>query len=304
MKGSFDEVIENSRWLFGNGRSIKLWLDKWNGSSAADSLGINDWNQDFINDRLSDYIYNLEWRVPQSILMKFPSLTNLFSNVHIPIKEKEYACICSPVGDGFLTIKVAYRYKNITAPILTWGKFTWNIHIPTFRSLVFWRLLHHKIPTYESLATLWRNIPSMCNFCKAHLESFDHIFFKCCFSIHLSRQIYSFLTCGIWIVNDFWESLNIPFSIHIKLVVLAAIINTITVIWKARNKLRFNNIRTHWKTALNAIIADVSCTANATLKIGSFSMLDLNTRKCFNVKLNPHKSCIVKEFLWYPPILN
>lgn len=93
MKGSFDEVIENSRWLFGNGRSIKLWLDKWNGSSAVDSLGINDWNQDVINDRVSDYIYNWEWRVPQSILMKFPSLTNLFSNVHIPIKEKEYACI-------------------------------------------------------------------------------------------------------------------------------------------------------------------------------------------------------------------
>ncbi|KAI5405230.1 hypothetical protein KIW84_052127 [Lathyrus oleraceus] len=146
--------------------------------------------------------------------MKFPSLTNLFSNVHIPIKEKEYACIWSPVGDGFLTIKVAYRYKNIAAPILTWGKFTWNIHIPTFRSLI-------------------------------------------------------------------------------KLVVLAAIINTITVIWQARNKLRFNNIRTHWKTALNAIIADVSRTGNATLKIGSFSMLDLNTHKCFNVKLNPPKSCDV-----------
>lgn len=148
------------------------------------------------------------------------------------------------------------------------------------------------------------NIPSMCNFCLAHLESFDHIFFKCSFSIHLSRQISSFLTSGILIVNDCWASLNILFSIHIKLVVLAAIINTIIVIWQARNKLRFNNISSHWKTALNAIIADVSRTANATLKNSSFSMLDLNTRKCFNVKLNPPKSCIVKEFLWYPPILN
>lgn len=50
MKGSIDEVKFNSSWFIGNVRNIKFWLDRWNGSSVVDFLGITDWNQTFIND--------------------------------------------------------------------------------------------------------------------------------------------------------------------------------------------------------------------------------------------------------------
>lgn len=96
----------------------KLWQDNWNGSSKVDSLGMNDQNQVFINDGVLDYILNRESRFPQSIIMKFPFITNLLSKVHIPIMEKEDACIWSPAEDGILTKKVAYRYKQVAAPIL------------------------------------------------------------------------------------------------------------------------------------------------------------------------------------------
>ncbi|KAI5434431.1 hypothetical protein KIW84_021320 [Lathyrus oleraceus] len=73
---------------------------------------------------------------------------------------------------------------------------------------------------------------------------------------------------------------------------------------QARNRLRFNNIMTHWKTTFNAIIAEVSRLGNVSLKIGFIAMFDSNIVNGFNVKLNPPKSCIVKDFLWHPPILS
>lgn len=94
-------------------------------------------NQVFINDGVSDYILNQESRFPQSIIMNFPFITNLLSKVHIPIMEKEDACIWSPVEDGILTKKVVYMYKQVAAPILIWGNFIWNIHVPTSKSLLF-----------------------------------------------------------------------------------------------------------------------------------------------------------------------
>lgn len=102
--------------------------------------------------------------------MKFPSPTHLLYNVHIPLEEKEDVYIWSPVDDGVLAIKVAYRYKRPAAQILSWGKLIWNVHIPTFISLLFWRLIHQQIPTYENLDARGMIVPSMCSLCLTHPE--------------------------------------------------------------------------------------------------------------------------------------
>lgn len=102
--------------------------------------------------------------------MEFPSPTHLLSNVHIPLKEKEDVYIWSHVDDGVLTIKVAYRYKHPATQILSWGKLLWNVHILTFISLLFWRLIHQQIPTDENLHARGMIVPSMCSLCLTHPE--------------------------------------------------------------------------------------------------------------------------------------
>lgn len=131
---------------------------------AVNTLGLNDRNKVFINDKVSYYISNREWSFPQSIVRSFPSISNLLAKIHIPIEEKENACIWNLTEYGILTIKVAYKFKHVAAPILNWGKSIWNILIPPSRSLLFSRFLHQKISTDENLATRGMNVPSMCSF--------------------------------------------------------------------------------------------------------------------------------------------
>lgn len=118
----------------------------------------------------------------------------------------------------------------------------------------------------ENIATIGINIPSMCSFCLAHIESSDHIFLRYQFADNIWGQLSTILSHNLWDIDDCWEVLKDKYSTHCNLVVLEAIINTFNVIWLARNNLRFNNIITHWKMTFNAMIVEVSCAVILLLK--------------------------------------
>ena len=41
MKAEFNIVIENSKWLVGNGESVNFWLESWCGPPLATILNIH-----------------------------------------------------------------------------------------------------------------------------------------------------------------------------------------------------------------------------------------------------------------------
>jgi hypothetical protein len=80
------------------------------------------------------------------------------------------------IDDGDLQLKEAYVFKNQQFQELNWAKAIWSPDIPPSKSLLVWRM-HEKVPTDENLMSRGCYIPSMCNLCKAQVETSFHIFF-------------------------------------------------------------------------------------------------------------------------------
>ncbi|KAK2406970.1 hypothetical protein QL285_042639 [Trifolium repens] len=94
------------------------------------------------------------------------------------------------------------------------------------------------------------------------------------------------------------------FNIQCKLVITAAIINIINIIWFYRNQSRFNNVKPLLNSAKSLIIAYTSISGNNTKATATPSMIDFTILKCFNVKLHPPNAPIIKEVVWSPPIVS
>lgn len=200
----------------------------------------------------------------------------------------------------------AFEFKAQFTQVVHWGKLIWNAHIPPSRSLLLWRVIHNRLPTDENLATRGLPYPSMCSNCFKHVENSEHLFFSCPFAVHLWRHLSSVLVHNFQSLDDIWIALNKPWSDQRKVVVLSAIINTINAICQARNKVRFKDVKTHWKTAISSIILAVSfsISGNLTLKLCSNSILDFSVMKSFDVTLHHPKTHFTKEILWHPPAMN
>lgn len=149
------------------------------------------------------------------------------------------------------------------------------------------------------------NIPPCVAIALSMLKT-QHLFFSCPFAVHLWRHLSSVLVHNFQSLDDIWIALNKPWSDQCKVVVLSKIINTINAICQARNKVRFKDVKTHWKTAISSIILAVSfsISGNSTLKLCSNSILDFSVMKSFNVTLHHPKTHFTKEIFWHPPAMN
>ncbi|XP_058776325.1 uncharacterized protein LOC131650636 [Vicia villosa] len=283
MRASWEDVRSNSGWLIGNGKNINFWSDSWNGSNVLDTLNATEGSHPFAKDKAATYIQNRQWQLPNAIQIMFPTLANLLSNVHLSMLEKDDLFIWTPAADGILTLKAAYDFKSCNYNDFDWGKLIWNAHIPASQSLVFWRLLHNKVPTDDNLIIRGIQIPSISRIWKFLSSIMSHNFSS---------------------VTDVWTAYKKLNSDQSKLVLLDASISIVNTIWKARNLSRFEDKNITWTSVLNLVKVEVAFTGNTTPKIGSNSVLDFQLLKSFNIKLNPPKAFIVKEFLWHPPVLH
>ncbi|XP_058770393.1 uncharacterized protein LOC131644024 [Vicia villosa] len=304
MRASWAEVSSNSGWLIGNGKNFKFWSDFWNGSCVIDSLNITDLLHPFVKDKAEAYIQNRQWKLPNDIHILFPTLDNLLSNVHLPSVDKDDQYIWTPAADGILSLKEAFKFKSGTYSAVGWGKLIWNAFIPASNSLLFWRLLHNKVPTDDNLMMRGIQLPSICNLCSATSKTAEHLFFSCPFVVRLWNFVSTNLSQSISSFSDIWSAYRKLDSDQSMLVFMAASISIVNTVWKARNLRRFDDKTIPWTNALNMVKVQAAFTGKATPKSGSNSILDFQLLMSFNIKLNPPKTIIVKEFLWHPPVLH
>jgi len=161
-----------------------------------------------------------------------------------------------------------------------------------------------KLPTDENLIIRGCQIPSMCSLCSNHSESSFHLFFQCSYAIRLWCWLASMLSCPLHFqhIEDIWTVCDKPWNPQCKLVVTAAIINLINSIWYARNQIRFQNKKIHWKSSIASIISNTSFAGNNSNSRASNSMTDFTILKKFNVNLHPPNAPKIIEVLWQPPI--
>lgn len=255
---------------------------------------------------VNEYILNGQWHLPSQFIQSFPDIAQLIQNVPIPISSKIDQLMWKHSDTGDLLLKEAYIFKNQEFQDLQWPMFIWCKEIPPARSLFVWRFMHNKVPTDENLMLRGCNIPSMCNLCLHSSETDFHLFFKCPYATKLWNWLANILQLSFNFSSkeDIWNLCDKAWSPQCKIVVKAALVNLINIIWHARNQARFNSKQIHWKSALSMLIASTSLSGNNTSKVSNNSIVDFTILKTFSCVIHNPKAPMIKEVLWNPPQVN
>ena len=151
IKSEYWSVMENSRWLIGNGRKIHFWNYSWFREPFAESLNLTPDEISSYPAYVVDYINNFHLSIPETILIQHPALRSLASKVIISGEELEDRLIWKHNSNGELSLKDSYDFKRHVANKVQWAAYIWSKDIPPTKSLLACRLLNDKIPTHEKL---------------------------------------------------------------------------------------------------------------------------------------------------------
>ncbi|GAU14067.1 hypothetical protein TSUD_168920 [Trifolium subterraneum] len=179
LKSEFSCLMENSNWLVGNGKDIKLWEDSWCGEPLIDTLQINNSDLTWLPSKASDILLNHSWNIPADLDNLFPTLKTIVRQVTLSNQNVPDKLIWKHNTSGELSMKDAYEFKRLKAPQKSWAKIIWCMEIPPSKSLLAWRLMQDKIPIDDKLMERGCNIPSMCSLCCSTNETTFHLFFTC-----------------------------------------------------------------------------------------------------------------------------
>lgn len=148
-------------------------------------MNIHDHISKNLNSKVQDYIINSSWHLPRGLQSIFHNLQDIISNTMFPWE---------PINDNFLwihttsdtlTLKDAYSFKKNHHPNKDWSNLIWNPTIPPSRSILIWRIFHHKMPTNGNLSMRDYQVPSMCNLYKKSIKYDMHLLLEFPFSIKI-----------------------------------------------------------------------------------------------------------------------
>ncbi|XP_019425050.1 PREDICTED: uncharacterized protein LOC109333922 [Lupinus angustifolius] len=155
------------------------------------------------------------------------------------------------------------------------------------------------MPTDENLKLRGMALPSICNLCWSNDESSDHLFFNCNFA----NLIWNWLSTqfGYYLDHASLKSLmsfSTQWSPQLKQVLVAGIINSISVIWFCRNKAKFDNLSISFDQAIAKIKLDTSFTGNFSKLYVKPSLLEFSILRAFHVHCNYSKAPAISEVNW------
>lgn len=94
---------------------------------------------------------------------------------------------------------------------------------------------------------------------------------------------------------------NKPWSLQLKDLISAAIINIIWVIWFARNKIKFDDKIIPVRTAISIIKASSALTGNLSKNTMQVVDKEINILHLFGASLHPCKAPLIIKVDWIPP---
>lgn len=195
---------ENVSKLPGNGKNIKIWVDRIMNSNPRNLLQELRPLQDWMEDRKITTLYDIsawnqnrwsEWKelhLPQDLKDLWLNLKSSLSGLAPINKEKDDRYIWDTCGGSF-SVKEGYKSLQNINPTANW-----NLHTAIWKSecipkvkLFNWTLLKGKILTAENLRKRGIQGPSICCFCRAEEESIQHSFLLCTFAQSYWNQLSS-----------------------------------------------------------------------------------------------------------------
>lgn len=86
-------VLDNSKWLIGNGSRINFWLDTWLDEPLVDKFKIPASFHKSINVMVKAWLVDKAWCIPTNVQAVFPNLLLMLSVIKIPDMEVEDSII-------------------------------------------------------------------------------------------------------------------------------------------------------------------------------------------------------------------
>lgn len=163
--------------------------------------------------------------------------------------------------------------------------------------------MHHKLPTDENLQQRGCTTVSICDLCYQDSETSDHLFFHCSFAKSLWNWLAYVTSCNVdtTALTSVLALCSKGWSLQVKDLITAAIINIIWVIWFCRNKVRFDNRRISIRAAIGMVIASSSLTGNLSKKHMANLSNELAILNHFKVAGHPAKAPKIIPVLWSAP---
>jgi len=207
IKEEINSLHNNSIWLLGTGDNINFWNDSWCGAPLSQALNIPPHISSLLVSKVSDYIIDGEWAIPEALEQMFPILRILIQQATIPLNPEDDQLLWKHTTNGDLDLKQAYSFKLHHSEELQWTKLIWNPDIPPSKSLMVWRLMLNKIPTDDNLMIRGCQLASVCNLCLQNTESSMHLFFSCPYVIKLWSWLPSTLNMVFQFnsIDDIWK---------------------------------------------------------------------------------------------------
>jgi len=86
VKNEYSVIMENSKILIGDGENTLFWTNSWGGPPLCDIFQIHINLQHLLQSRVSDYIQDFQWSIPQQLQTLFPTLKQLVEQVIIHVE--------------------------------------------------------------------------------------------------------------------------------------------------------------------------------------------------------------------------
>ncbi|KAL6135028.1 hypothetical protein ACLB2K_067256 [Fragaria x ananassa] len=174
-------ILENGKWLIGNGMRVLFWKDNFIGRPLYELFGLHDREANKLNILVADYISNGAWNFPTILQLHFPGLCDFVrQNVSISLtyhEDDQFIWTSSASGD-------AYNFLCPKFAVVSWGKLLWKKFIPPRMSLL---ALKGRVLSEEFLQKRGIYMASRCSLCHRHGESLEHIFLSCSFASNQAR---------------------------------------------------------------------------------------------------------------------
>ncbi|PRQ42072.1 putative RNA-directed DNA polymerase [Rosa chinensis] len=297
-------ITHNCRWIIGDGRSVSFWKDKWLQDPILDMLGFFDWSG-FSDLRVADFISDHSWQFPSFFLDTFPDLYRKISDICLPLDTEPDMLIWETTASGELSFTDSYNLLRRHFIVRDWASTIWHSFIPPRFSFLAWRILLDRLPTDDRLKRGGIPIVSICQLCNSSAESALHLFLHCPFSQHLWGWLATQFGTSFPAYDsllDFWVGFcQKGFSPQLYNLWLAAGLLTFMEIWKARNRLRFDNRSPIFSTLCCSIMAWIR--QFGSLVPGYYKgVLDSRLLSSLGVCPKPRKAPKIQRVLWHPPL--
>ncbi|KAJ4715617.1 Ribonuclease H [Melia azedarach] len=256
----FNSVLNHfskgSSWLIGDGARINLWHDSWLDKAILPCFG-----QQVFATKLSSVIKNGKWQFPILFFKAFPHLKESIMNLTLPIISGPDRLVWKSSRDGTLMLKDCYNYLRTRRDTQPWLSPLWKHFVPPRFAILTWKALQGRLPVDDILQTRGIYMVSSCSFCLSDLESNNHLFATCSFTKSLwlwtsSKFRINFPSCST--VSALWGwIIEKNFSPQLRNLWFTTACFVFHSIWRARNRLRYDNMKPSLRYIHTDILAHI-----------------------------------------------